>query len=225
MVDSPRVVDLYFDFISPYSWLALARAEVFAREHQVEFRLHPVVYAVLLNQRGLIGPAEEPVKRRYTFVDVLRAARAAGRPLVGPPVHPFRSLAALRLVTSVLGDPGLAMRLAVDLSVACWQEGCDLADLEVLAALAPRSGLAASDVTTRIEAGEVKAALRESTDQALAAGVFGVPTFAYSGELFWGHDRMDALADVLQGRADSIDVHELDELLRRPSGVDRRGQA
>ena len=78
-------VDFYFDFISPYAWLALERGERFAAEHGVEFRLRPIVYAVLLNETGLIGPAEQPIKRRYTYVDVYRCARAAGLDFVGPP--------------------------------------------------------------------------------------------------------------------------------------------
>ena len=73
-----HAVDFYFDFISPYAWLALAQAEDFAAEHRVEFQLQPVVYAALLDATGLVGPAEEPSKRHYIFTDVLRSARALG---------------------------------------------------------------------------------------------------------------------------------------------------
>lgn len=219
-----RSVDLFFDLISPYSWLAMVRAEAFAEQHEVSFQLRPVVYAVLLNERGLIGPAEEPVKRRYTFIDVLRGARAAGRTMVGPPAHPFRSLSALRLVTSVLEDQQLAMELATALSVACWEAGRDLEDIRVLRDVAASCGLDVSDLEARVSAPEVKAALHQSTDAALAQGVFGVPTFCYLGELFWGQDRMDMLGDVLQGRSPTIEVAELDAMLRRPRGVDRRAR-
>ena len=70
-----------------------------------------------------------------------------------------------------------------------------------------------------------KTALRDATDAALAAGVFGVPTFACKGELFWGFDRMPQLAELLQGRREPINDIELEKMLGRPRGVDRRSKA
>src|SRR6185503_4800799 len=96
MASLPRKVPFYLDFISPYTWLALARAETFAEEHGIAWEPRPVVYAALLDAHGLVGPVETEAKRRYTLHDVARSAQALGLRLVGPPAHPFRSLAALR---------------------------------------------------------------------------------------------------------------------------------
>jgi len=189
----------FLDFISPYTWLALERAEAFAREHAVRWEIAPVVYGAILTARGLVGPVETPDKRRYTFMDVARSAARARVPFAGPPAHPFRSLDALRVMTLFANEP-VAARLARALSHAAWSDGRDLTDAGVLSDVVGACGLDAKGLEQRIAAPAVKDALRASTERALAAGVFGVPTFLWNGELFWGHDRMDQLADRIAGR-------------------------
>ena len=131
---SRHPVDLYFDFVSPYSYLALSQVEAFAQRHSIEWKLRPVVYGALLNATGLIGPAEVAVKRRYTFRDILRAAQLLEIPLVGPPSHPFRSLEALRAVW-LYRDHELGLPFAVALATACWGDGRPLTELETGASL------------------------------------------------------------------------------------------
>ena len=138
-------VTLYFDAISPYSWLALMEAEAFAQEHRVRWRVRPVVYSKLLDANGLVGPAESPAKRRYTYEDVFRCATLRGLRLTGPPSHPFRSLEALRAVWLYRDDPS-ALRLARTLVDGAWGRGLDLADLAVVAELVREAGLDASDL-------------------------------------------------------------------------------
>ena len=72
-------VQLFFDFVSPYSYLALTQAELFAGEHGVEWALKPVVYAALLDATGLVGPAEVKSKRRYTMADITRTSNVPSR--------------------------------------------------------------------------------------------------------------------------------------------------
>lgn len=215
----PRPVRVYYDVISPYSYLALTRLAELGARHDVAWEPAPVFYAALLDATDLIGPAETRVKRRYTLTDVLRAAELLGVPLVGPPEHPFRSLEALRVATLFDGDPR-SLELAVALTTACWGEGRDLTDWEVLAAVVGGTGLDVSDLETRASAPAVKAALRDRTAAAIAAGVFGVPTFELDGELFWGHDRLDHLAARLAGRLPDLSART--RLLEgRPRGADR----
>jgi 2-hydroxychromene-2-carboxylate isomerase len=213
-------VELYFDFVSPYTYLALTQVEAFGEQQRVDWRLRPVVYGALLDATELIGPAEVPIKRRYTVRDVTRTAKMLGVPLVGPPAHPFRSLEALRAVCLFL-DRSEALRLVVALATACWGEGRDLTDIAVLQGVVADTGLPSDDLAERIVSPEVKAALRDATEAALAAGVFGVPTFRSHGELFWGQDRMGQLAARLQG-ALSGSVEEADAMEGRPRGADRR---
>ena len=175
-----------------------------------------------MDATGLVGPAEVPTKRNYTFVDIQRTTRALGLRLTGPPVHPFLSLKALRLVTVELREPH-ALRLAIALASACWEEGLALTDVSVLEEVAAGVGIDTGDLLGRINAPEVKAALRTTTESALAAGVFGVPTFAYRPELFWGHDRMQQLAEMLRSGRDPLTT-EAGRLLGRPRGTDRRSR-
>lgn len=218
-----RPVRLWFDYVSPYSYLALAGAQAFAAEHDVAWEVRPVLYAALLDATGLPGPAEIPIKRRYTIRDVARCASLLGVPLVGPPAHPFRSLEALR-ATALFADDPRALRLAVGLSRAAWAEGRDLTRMETIANVVESAGLDASHLSARIGSPDAKAALKALTDEAISAGVFGVPTFGLDGELFWGHDRMGHLAARLEGRLPDLD-EDVDAILARPRAADRPGVA
>ena len=126
-----KTARFYFDFISPYSWLALSEAGAFADEHGVAWEMRPVVYGKLLDETGLVGPAETRAKRRYTFHDVARRAHRLGLKLTGPPAHPFRSLEALRTVVVFREEPSI-LELCVAISDAAWSSGLDLTDVEVL---------------------------------------------------------------------------------------------
>ena len=214
-----RSVRVYFDFVSPYSYLALTRLEAFGAHYGVIWKPAPVFYAALLDANGLVGPAETRVKRHYTLTDVLRAAELLGVPLVGPPAHPFRSLEALRIATLFEDEP-FALDLAVALSTACWGEGRDLTDWGTLAEVVRRVGLDAAELEARASDPAVKRALQQRTAAAIEAGVFGVPTFELNGELFWGHDRLDHLAARLEGRLPDLATRAA-VLETRPRAVDR----
>lgn len=213
-------VAIHLDFVSPYTWLALMQAEAFAERHGIRFELHPVVYAALLDAHGLIGPVETPAKRRYTLHDVARSASSLGLRLVGPPRHPFRSLEALRTLMLFRDDP-LELRLAVLLADACWGEGRELTELAVLEEIVARAGLDGRALATRIGTPEIKGALRRATAEAADRGVFGVPTFALGDELFWGHDRLAALARRLAGEPPPA-AETVKRLIARPSGAERK---
>lgn len=214
-----RDVEFCFDLISPYSWLALARAEAFAEEHDVRWLLRPVVYGAILDATGLVGPGEQRSKRRAMAADVARLAHGAGLRFTGPPAHPFRSLEALRTVCLFASDPRVLL-LSRALAGACWEDGRDLTDVGVLTDIVGQVGLDAADLATRIGAPAIKAQLRSNTERAIAAGVFGVPTFLVDGQLFWGQDRLSMLADHLAGRLPSVDA-AVAAFDARPRGIDR----
>jgi 2-hydroxychromene-2-carboxylate isomerase len=212
-------VRLWFDFISPYSYLALTQAESFAAGHGVRWIVRPIFYAAILDATGRTGPAEIPIQRAYTLRDILRAAELLGVPLTGPPAHPFRSLHALRAAALVQDDPR-ALELAVALSRAAWGEKRNLEDPAVIAEVASGVGFDGAGLAARAGSDEAKALLRKNTEEALAAGLCGVPTFEWQGELFWGHDRLDHLAARLAGRIGSPEPRAV-ALDAMPRGADR----
>jgi len=213
-------VDFYFDFVSPYSYLALTQARTFEGHHGVRFEVRPVVYAKLLDATGLSGPAEIEVKRRYTFADVLRVAHRLGVPLAGPPAHPFRSLEALRALM-LWREDDRALDLAVALSTAAWGKGRDLTDVAVIADVVAAAGFDVQDLARRVTSGPVKQALADATAAAVRAGVFGVPTFVVGDEMFWGQDRMADLAEHVAGRLPAMSKAAA-PMLARPRDADRR---
>jgi 2-hydroxychromene-2-carboxylate isomerase len=186
---SMRTLDWYFDFISPYAYLQCARFP--ALPAGVAVRPQPVLLSALLDQAGTRGPAEIPGKREFTYRQVLWLAQRSGVPLRFPAQHPFNPLSALRLAVALGASPEIVRRIFDFI----WAEGRDPSDPTEFAALADRLEVAAPEA--RVADSVVKARLKSNTDEAIAAGVWGVPTFAVDGRCFWGFDSGDMLLDYL----------------------------
>lgn len=193
---------LYFDFISPYAYLAHKRLPALAERFGRAVEPRPVLFAAMLNAYGHKGPAEIAPKRLYMFKNVLRLARDAGLPLRPPPAHPFRPLLGLRLV----GHPDLSVAdrwTAIDaLFDATWGGGPGIEAPETVADLLSARGLDGPALVAAAGTPEAKGRLRTNTEAALAAGVFGVPTVDVDGELFWGFDAFGHVERALAGEDD-----------------------
>lgn len=214
----PSAVEFYFDVVSPYSWLAARQSDrVEAVGASLDFR--PVLFAGLLAAHGSKGPAELPAKRAYTMRDVLRQAARLGIRAACPPTHPFNPLRALRMC-SALDDGDARRRLGIALLDAAWARGLDLTDDAVLLDVARGCALDGGALLQRAGDADVKQRLVSATEAAVAAGVFGVPTWRIDGEIFWGEDRIDALVWRLQGNR--IDDDLLTAVLARPASAVRR---
>jgi 2-hydroxychromene-2-carboxylate isomerase len=193
-------IRFHFDFLSPYAYVAWHGIHALAERAGAEVEPVPVVLAALLNHHGQRGPAEIPAKRVYVFKDALRRAALADLPLAMPPSHPFNPLLGLR---AVLASPPEHRRALIDgLYEATWggvgSPGIDQPD--EVARVAAAIGLDGEALVARAAAPEVKGALRTSTEQAIALGVFGVPSMLVGQELFWGLDSFDLLERHLKGQ-------------------------
>lgn len=209
-------ITFWFDVVSPFAYLAFERLPQVLEgvSHEVEYR--PVLFAALLQRWGHKGPAEIEPKRAWTFRHVHWLAQRHGIPLQTPSMHPFNPLPLLRLALAA-GDWGPNRRVVEALFHHVWRGGgADAVDPARLAALH------AELAPARDPAGdETKLALRRSTDEALAAGVFGVPSFVVDGRLFWGLDSLEMLRDALTGGA-WFDGPAWDESGAPRPGVQRR---
>ena len=184
-----RAADWYFDFLSPFSYLQLVQFDRLPPDLEITYR--PVLFAGLLGHWEHKGPAEIPAKRVHTYRWCHWYAARHGIPFRMPPAHPFNPLRPLRLAVAQGAEPAL-IRAVFD---AIWAEGRDVSRDDEWQGLTER--LAIADADEAIARPEVKEALKKSTEEAAKRGVFGVPTFAIGGELFWGLDATDLVLDYL----------------------------
>lgn len=202
----------YFDFVSPFAylhWQQLKTLPQFERITPV-----PIALGAVLHHLGNLGPAEIPAKRRFTYRQVLWQAQQQGTLLRFPPGHPFNPLAALRLCLAADARPA-----AVDILFNwIWRDGRAGDSPQALAL--PGAMLDIADVAAAVSAPSVKEQLRQNTEAAIAAGVFGVPTLAIDGELFWGNDSHALMAAVLADPA-LLRQPEWERVVALPVAVER----
>lgn len=186
-------ITFYLDFISPYAYLAFEKLPEALLGQSYSVSYQPVLFAALLKRHGQLGPAEIPGKREWTYRQVLWLARQHGVDLQLPVQHPFNPIRLLRLALAC-SESGLPNRYVCETIFRHVWLGGGAVDLERLQALteqlAPARGV--SDELTKIQ-------LRANTDDAIAKGVFGVPTFEVDGKLFWGLDALPMLKAYLDG--------------------------
>jgi 2-hydroxychromene-2-carboxylate isomerase len=212
-------IELWFDFISPYAYLAWQRIHPLAAAHERELVYRPTLFAALLDHWGQLGPAEIGPKRVFVFKQVLRRAHALGVPLQPPPRHPFNPLLGLRLACLEL-DPATRRSLIDLLFRATWAGGPGIDEPAVVADLLRDAGLDADALIAAATTPANKRALIDNGEAAIAAGVFGVPTMIADGELFWGDDSVPELDAFLRGE-DPVDRDALARWRDLPVGAAR----
>ena len=203
----------YFDIISPFAYLALPRLDAIRAHRPVASR--PIVFGGILKAWGQLGPAEIAPKRVHTYRLSTHLAQAMGVPFRFPPAHPFNPLAMLRLLTALNGNEAAvttAFRLV-------WGEGRDVNDPAVLREVADAAGRL--DTLALIGEPAVKDRLRQATEEAVAAGVFGVPSLVIDGEVFWGVDAMPMAQDYLADPA-AFRSGEMARVSTLPEGIQRQ---
>ena len=207
------IFDWYFDFVSPFSYLQCERLA--ALSPPLQFRCKPVVFGAILAAHSHKGPAEIPAKRAFTYRFAHWQAAQLSIPFKFPHEHPFNPLPLLRLAIACDSRFDAVQRIFRFV----WRDG-RLPDLPIeWAELAQQLGI--RDPDARIAAAEVKDELRRNTDEALARGVFGVPTLAIGDELFWGVDATDMAREFLS-RGCRFDDPEYARIAALPAGVVRK---
>ena len=196
-------ITFYLDFISPYAYLAFERLPEALEGVSYSVSYQPVLFAGMLKHHGQLGPAEIAPKRDWTYRQVLWLAHSLGIALQMPVSHPFNPLPLLRLALACSPDaaPGYPNRhVCESVFRHVWRGGAEAGDAQRLQALtqklAPRR-----DMQDEIHAASVKLQLKKNTEDAIAKGVFGVPSFAVDDKLFWGLDALPMLRDYLRGDA------------------------
>jgi len=185
-------LDFYFEFASPYAYLASLRIDDIAARHGREVRWLPIMLGAALKRNGTGPNVQQPLKGPYLLHDIPRSARLQQVPLRLPPMLPMNSLAASRAFWWLeADDPGLAKRLAGAVFAAHWGQGRDMATPDQVAEAAGPLGIAREALLAAVEDPDIKEKLRAETERSIERGVFGSPFVFVDGEPFWGNDRLD----------------------------------
>lgn len=185
-----KPIDFYFDFSSPYAYIASEWIDALAARHGRTVRWHAILLGVTFQAAGLRPPMDHPIKREYTLRDFARSARAEGVPFVQPETFPISTQNAARVFWWLSeSDPARAVAWARAGLRAYFGRGVNLAEPEALKALAADFGLVPEEAEAVWNDGHWKERLKHANEAAVDAGVFGAPFFIVDGEPFWGNDR------------------------------------
>lgn len=192
-------IDYYFWLSSDWSFLGHGRFLALARRHHARVNFRPVRMRPLLDMTGGIVLTQRSAQRQaHRVAELLRWRDRLGFPINIAPAHfPVDNEQALRVVAGAI----LAGRDVGDLAEgymrAVWIEERNIADRAVVLDVAARHGVTAAEAELWCQADEADRLLTQNTEAAAAAGAFGAPTYVAGGELFWGQDRLDFLAEHL----------------------------
>ena len=193
-------VDFYFDFSSPYAYVASEWIAALAARHGRTVDWHAILLGATFQVTDIRSPVSYPLKREYSMLDFERSARFEGVPLKMPAKFPIPTQNAARIFWALKSsDPVRATAWAHHALRAYFGRGVDLSDAPALQDLAARFGLTPGDAEAIWSDARWKLALKSANDAAIARGVFGAPFFVVDGEPFWGNDRRAQLERCLEG--------------------------
>lgn len=190
-MSTSTTIDFWFDFSSPYSYIASEWIDALAARHGRAVRRHAILLGATFQAAELKSPVSYPIKREYSLADFERSARYEGVPYARPPSFPIPTQNAARVfwwLREAQGDEAAAQWSQAAFR-AYFTQGVMLHDPASLKALCQRSGLDAEAAEAAWNDPAWKSRLKAECDAAIAAGVFGAPFFKVDGEPFWGNDR------------------------------------
>lgn len=199
-----RRIDYWFTCASPWAHLGHAPFMALAGQHGLDVHFRPVRLGdVFAETGGLPLARRHPVRQRYRLVELQRWAEARGRPLNIKPAHfPFDATLSERVTLALAEDRAMCARYLTEVFSGVWERQQNLADEATIAACVTAAGGDAAAALARAKTDEIGARYEKNRDEAIAADVFGSPSYVLDGEVFWGQDRLDLLASALaSGRA------------------------
>jgi 2-hydroxychromene-2-carboxylate isomerase len=197
--DGGQAIEFYFDFSSPYGYLATGFIERTAAEHGRSVLWRPMMLGAAMKETGNRPLKDQPIKWEYAQHDVPRLARWLEMPFVLPEPFPIPTLAAARAFYWLDDrDPALAKRFARACYAAYFGEGRDIRAKEAVADIAASLGVDRDELLAAVDNEAVKQRLKDETQAAVDRGVFGSPYFIVDGEPFWGVDRVWLIAEWLE---------------------------
>lgn len=201
----PVTIDYYLSLTSPWTYLGSARFAEIAKRNGAIVNVKPCKFGPIFEQTGgLPLPKRSPQRRAYRMMELKRWREVLGIPIhLEPKFFPCDDAAATRLVIAAKLQGKDAHRPSLELGRAVWEREESLTDADAIAAAARRAGLDAAELRAGGPSdAELDKVHEQYTQEALAAGVFGAPSYVLpSGEIFWGQDRLDLLERALKAAA------------------------
>jgi 2-hydroxychromene-2-carboxylate isomerase len=193
-----KEVEFYFDVGSPSSYLAWTQLPQICAQAQALLVYRPFLLGGVFQATGNQSPMEIPAKGRWVFDDLIRYAQRYGVQLKRNAYFPINTLLLMRgAVAMQLKHPDRFLPYVDAVYRAIWVDGRDMNDASVVAGVLQRAGIDAAMIMAEVTDADVKAALRKTTEDAVARGVFGAPAMFVGTELFFGQDRLEFVRDAL----------------------------
>ena len=193
-------VEFFFDVGSPTAYLAWTQLPTLCREENATLLLRPMLLGGVFQATGNSSPVTVPAKGRYMNVDIARHARRYGVPLAINPHFPINTLTLMRAAAGVqLHQPERLDAYLRTVFDAMWVAPRNLNEPAQVAQVWEAGGFDAAATLALANEADVKAALRATTEEAVARGVFGAPTMFVGEQMFFGQDRLDFVREALRG--------------------------
>jgi 2-hydroxychromene-2-carboxylate isomerase len=194
--------ELFYDYVSPFSYLAYVQLDGLCSRTGVEIAHRPTVLGGIFKAAGNTSPIQDPceAKRGFVLVTLQRWVAHHRAPFRMNPHFPLNSVPALRCAVAAQGM-GVFDQANRALFRAMWADGVDLADPGEIERVLAAAGLDAKAILDASGTDAAKSALRANTDEAVARGAFGAPSFFVDDQMFWGQDQIVLLEDHLKAMA------------------------
>jgi 2-hydroxychromene-2-carboxylate isomerase len=189
----PKNLEFFYDYSSPWTYLAFTKIEDIAQRHDAELIWRPILVGGLFNT---VNPSvyesrakPVPAKSRYYVKDLGDWARFYGLKIGNPTVFPVNSVKAMR-GAFVAGEHRVISRYSKRVFESYWTDDKDISKDDVLREIVRETGLDEKEFFTKIASDEYKTKLRENVEELIARGGFGSPTMFVEGSMFFGNDRL-----------------------------------
>lgn len=193
-----KKVEFYYDFSSPYTYIASTRIEKICEDNGAELVWKPFLLGGAFNEVGVIPAVQIDPKFAYVKEDITDTAKYYGVELNFPELFPLNSVRSMRGAFAAQ-EQGKLVEYSHEIFKQYWTQGTDFSKEDILAAAAAGVGIDPEWFKGRINEQEIKDKLREETSGAVNRGVFGAPTIFVGSKMFWGNDRLDFLDKYLKG--------------------------
>ncbi|GJM15615.1 MAG: 2-hydroxychromene-2-carboxylate isomerase [Thermodesulfobacteriota bacterium] len=193
-----KKVEFYFDFSSPYTYIASKRIEKICEDNTAELEWKPFLLGGVFNEIGSTPAVQIDNKFNFLKKDVIQSSKFYGVELNFPELFPLNSVRSMRGAFAAQ-EKGKLVDYSHEMFRLYWTEGIDLSKAEILGEAVSNIGIDTEWFVNRIAEQDIKDKLRDETNTAIERGIFGAPTMFVDDQMFWGNDRLDFLDRYLKG--------------------------